>query len=384
MRSVAIVGAGAFGAATAAHLAARGDRVTLIDPGPIPHPLAESTDISKAVRADYGSDEAYAAAMDDALAGWHRWNAEHGSPLFHRTGMLFLTRAGMGADSFEHASFETLSRRGHELERFDEPALRRRFPAWSGHAEGYLNPRAGFAESGNVVSWLVSRAHDAGAAIIGNARVTALDPRAKSAPQIVLANGDTIDADVVIVAAGAWSRDLVPALVPLLRPTAHPVFHLAPSDPALFEAARFPTFGADIAKTGWYGFPLHAGVVKIANHGAGRSIHPSSDRSVTDEERSALRAFVAAHLPALADAPIVSERTCVYGDTIDEHFLIDRVPDVPNLIVAAGGSGHGFKFAPLVGPWVSAILDGHQAPMNGRFAWRPATSEGREQARARQ
>jgi glycine/D-amino acid oxidase-like deaminating enzyme len=234
-----------------------------------------------------------------------------------------------------------------------------------------------------VVSWLVERAIAAGAAVIGDARVTVLEPRARGAPRIVLANGDTLDADVVIVAAGAWSRDLVPALASLIRPTAHPVFHLAPRDPRLFEAARFPTFGADISRTGWYGFPLHAGVVKIANHGAGREIHPSSGRSVTDEERAALRAFVAAHLPDLTDAPIVSERTCVYGDTVDEHFLIDRVPDVPGLVVAAGGSGHGFKFAPLVGAWVAAVLDGRAPVLDGRFAWRAPGARGQEQARAR-
>ncbi|MGH2523234.1 MAG: FAD-dependent oxidoreductase, partial [Anaerolineales bacterium] len=90
-RKILIVGAGIYGMTAALELRRRGHQVRVIDPGPLPHPLAESTDISKAVRLDYGPDEDYLALAEAALEGWKHWNAEWPERLFHTTGMLFLT-----------------------------------------------------------------------------------------------------------------------------------------------------------------------------------------------------------------------------------------------------------------------------------------------------
>src|SRR3954451_3662025 len=119
-RTVVVVGAGIFGVASALELRRRGHAVTLVDPGPLPHPLAESTDISKIVRLDYGSDEAYTAMMETALEGWRRGNRGWPSPLFHETGVMFVTRRPMAPGGFEHDSHATLVRRGHRVERLDE------------------------------------------------------------------------------------------------------------------------------------------------------------------------------------------------------------------------------------------------------------------------
>src|SRR5580700_1274691 len=95
MSRVAVVGAGVFGVTAALALARRGHRVSIFDPGPLPHPLAESTDISKVVRLDYGPDDAYLDLMEEALDGWRRWNEAWAAPLFHETGVVFLSRAPM-------------------------------------------------------------------------------------------------------------------------------------------------------------------------------------------------------------------------------------------------------------------------------------------------
>src|SRR5262249_4293588 len=150
-----------------------------------------------------------------------------------------------------------------------------------------------------------------------------------------------------------------------------PVFHLRPDDPAPFEAARFPVFGADISTSGYYGFPLHpeAGVVKVANHGVGRPVHPSSpERAVTAEEPAGLRAFLDDTFPALARAPLAATRVCVYTDTWDGHFWIARDPEREGLMLATGGSGHAFKFAPLIGAWVADAVEGR---VHAKFRWRP-------------
>ncbi len=386
---IAIVGGGIFGVTAALELRRRGHDVTLIDPGPLPHPLAESTDISKVVRADYGADEEYTARMEIALEGWRRWNAAWPEPLFHETGVLFICRSAMARGGFEHDSFSLLTRRGHSLERLDAATIRDRFPAWStgSFVDGYFNPSGGFAESGKVVARLLAQARDSGVTLRGSCRVERLAEKESRVVGVVVDGGEIVGADRVVLAAGSWSQHLVPSLGSQLRSVGQPVFHLAPRDRAPYEASIFPVFGADIARTGYYGFPVTPdGLVKIANHGTGRAMHPESpERAVTADETAALRSFLRETFPALADAKIAATRVCVYGDTHDEHFLIAPDPDRAGLVVAAGGSGHGFKFAPVLGEIIANAVDGEVVP---KFRWRPeiqpeAGTRGEEAARHR-
>ncbi len=391
MRAV-VVGSGIFGTSAALALRRRGREVTLIDPGPVPHPLAESTDISKIVRLDYGDDELYTSFMESAL---ERWRA---SDLFHETGVLFVTRGAMRPGGFEHDSMTLLERRGHRVERVDAAAIARRFPAWNAAAwtDGYFNPQGGWAESGAVVARLAAEARDAGVVIV-EAAVASLVERGARIVGVRANDGATLDADLVVLAVGSWTGHLVPSLAGVLVSVGQPVFHLAPADAASFDASRFPVFAADIARTGWYGFPLTGGVVKIANHGVGRAMHPEARErpevradgaadtpkareEVTDAERASLRAFVSDAIPSLEGAPIARTRVCVYGDTLDQHFWIAPDPDRAGLVVAAGGSGHAFKFAPLVGDWIADAADGN---VIDRFRWRPELGRARGEERAR-
>src|SRR5579871_2640493 len=128
MPSVVIAGGGVFGVGAAVALRERGFEVTVIEPGPVPHPLAESTDVSKIVRLDYGSDETYTAMMELALA---RWREGIFAPFLHETGLLFFRQgAALEPGTFEGDSYELLTRRGHALQEVDDAALRTRFPAW--------------------------------------------------------------------------------------------------------------------------------------------------------------------------------------------------------------------------------------------------------------
>jgi glycine/D-amino acid oxidase-like deaminating enzyme len=366
---ILVIGGGIFGVTAALELRARGEDVTLVDAGPIPNPLAESTDISKAVRMDYGADEDYVAHMERALEGWREWNARWKEKLFHECGVTFLT-SKMEPGTFERASFELLRKRGHAIERLDERSIAKRFPAWAGSpmVDGYFNPKGGFAESGRVVARCLEEARANGVVIRENTRIERLEG---------------IEADSIVVANGAWAPRLVPELGPVMRDAGQPVFHLRPTDPSPFARERFPVFGADIAGTGWYGFPLHEGVVKIANHGVGRAVHPDSPRDVPEDEERALRSFLERTLPMLKAAPIVFRRTCIYGDTRDEHFWIARDPARPHVTVATGGSGHAFKFAPLLGRWIANATLGIADPDLAKFRWRPDISarSGEEAAR---
>ena len=122
MSKVVIVGAGINGITAAIELKKRGHDVVLVDPGPLPHPLAASTDISKAVRAAYGADEDYTALADRSIALWREWNREFGIQLYHEVGVMFLRHRTMQPGDFEYESLKLFERRGRSLRtaRFDE------------------------------------------------------------------------------------------------------------------------------------------------------------------------------------------------------------------------------------------------------------------------
>lgn len=385
---VVVVGAGIFGVTAALALRRRGAAVGLLDPGPVPHPLAASTDVSKVVRMEYGSDELYMAMVEEALDGWHRWNDRWDEPLYHETGVVMLARAPLAPGDFEYESYQTLLRRGHRPERLDAGDISRRFPAWKPGAfvDGFFHARGGYAESGRVVAALVHRAEDQGVDLYEGQAADALLREAGRVTGVRTRSGETFHAGHVLVAAGSWTHLLVPELAPYMRATGHPVFHLRPADPEAFSTPRFTVFTADVSKTGWYGFPLHPheGVVKIANHGVGVRLNPATDeRVVTAEDEAHLRAFLKESMPELAEAPIVYTRRCLYADTLDEHLWIDRHPDLEGLSVATGGSGHGFKFAPILGDLIADAVQGRENEWLSRFRWRELSADARGEEAAR-
>jgi glycine/D-amino acid oxidase-like deaminating enzyme len=375
MSRVIIVGAGINGVTAATELKTRGHNVVLVDPGPLPHPLAASTDISKAVRRAYGADEDYTALAERSIKLWRKWNEEFGVKLYHEVGVMFVRRREMKPGDFEHESFKILERRGHKIERMNSARFWKRFPAWNPelYQDGVLELEAGYAESGRVVATLIGRAKSLGIQLREGVRFSRLDEGDDRVSGIVLDNGQRIAADSVVVAVGAWTPYLLPFTKKFFRADGQPVFHLKPRQPELFASQRFPVFGADITTTGYYGFPVNRdGVVKIANHGPGREMSPESPkRAVTAEDEGNLREFLSSTFPLLADAPIVYSRVCMYCDTHDGHFWIAPDPDRQGLVIAAGDCGHGFKFAPILGEIIADAVEEKPNPMLQKFRWRP-------------
>lgn len=381
-----VVGAGIFGITAALEMKARGYRVAVLDPGPLPHPLAASTDISKVVRMEYGPDEAYMTLMEQAYPGWLRWNGELGEPLFHDVGVTMLTRAPMAPGGFEYESYHLLRKRGHTPERLNAEQIAQRFPAWQPGAfvDGFYHAQGGYAESGRVVAALVRQAQAKGVLLYPDQKVAALLEEGHQVKGVATQTGTSFYAEHVLIAAGAWTSLLVGELADLLTVTGHPVFHLKPAQPELFTPPLFAVFTADIAQSGWYGFPFHPRerVVKVANHGVGQVLDPERDeRVVTDKDVAQLRAFLAETFPALYDAPLVATRRCLYVDTLDGDFWIDRHPQYTGLTVATGDSGHGFKFAPVLGGLIADAVEGKPNPWLPKFRWRDfPTREARTEA----
>jgi glycine/D-amino acid oxidase-like deaminating enzyme len=379
-----IVGAGAIGLGAALELRSRGFDVTVVEAGTPPNPDASSTDINKAVRMDYGTDEFYARLAERAIDGWRAWNERFADDLYQEVGFLLLSRESLDGETFEGQSYRTLMRLGAKLERLDPRAIERRFPAWAraGHVDGYLNPKAGFARSGRTVARLAAAASAAGIEVRAGTPTERLVERGSRVVGVeVGASRERIEADHVVVCAGAWTAVLLPHLEAMLAPVAQPVVQFDPRSADPFEAARFPVWASDIARTGWYGFPRTDGVVKIGNHGPGEKRDPRGAHTIDRATIERFREFVRTTLPDLADAPIVGSRACFYCDTPDGDFWIDRDPERDGLVVAAGGSGHAFKFAPVLGPIVADVVQRAPNAEARRFAWRTPNAAQREQAR---
>src|SRR6266568_2034381 len=387
MSKTIVVGAGINGVTAAIELRRRGHKVTLVDPGPLPHPLAASTDISKAVRAAYGADEVYTELAERSIPLWRKWNEEFAVELYHEVGVMFVRQREMKPGDFEFESFKVLGRRGHRIERMNSARLWKRFPAWNAqlYQDGVLELEAGYAESARVVAVLIARAKSLGVELREGARFSELDESDDRVIGIVLDNGERISGDIVVMAVGAWTPYVLPFTRKFFRATGQPVFHLRPSQPEPFAPECFPVFGADISTTGYFGFPLNReGVVKIANHGLGREMSPESpNRAVAPQEEENLREFLSATFPALADAPLVYSRVCMYCDTNDGHFWIAPDPERHGLIVAAGDSGHGFKFAPVLGEIIADAVEGKANLLLQRFRWRPEIRSGEQKEAAR-
>src|SRR5438046_4805928 len=131
MSNVIVVGAGINGVTAAIELKKRDHEVVLVDPGPLPHALAASTDISKAVRAAYGADEDYTALAERSIELWRQWNEEFGTKLYHEVGVMFVRRAKMEPGDFEYESLKLLGKRGLKVARMDTPELWKGFTAWN-------------------------------------------------------------------------------------------------------------------------------------------------------------------------------------------------------------------------------------------------------------
>ncbi len=385
MPSIVIVGAGVFGLTAAWELSTRGWTVDVLDAGSVPQPLAASTDISKVVRMDYGADEFYTALAEAALAGWDAWNTRWSPPLFHDVGFLLLAGAPMRSGGFEHDSMRVLAGRGYAVERLRDDDIARRFAGWSRgkYPEGYFNPRAGWVESGNVTVRLAAEAQASGARLHTRTACSRLLEDRGRVIGVATRTGEVLRGDLVVVAAGAWTPHLLPELADVMWTTGQPVIHLDAGPSPEWRPPRFPVWAADIANTGWYGFPASAdNTLKIGHHGAGRRVHPDDERTVLPSEVERCRAFLRGSLAALAEAAIKATRLCLYCDTFDGDFWIDHHPGRPGLVVAAGDSGHAFKFAPILGRLIADVVERRPNPWAHRFGWRSRTRDATEAARA--
>jgi sarcosine oxidase len=371
-RSVVVVGAGVFGAWTALRLARDGWRVTLVEAYGPANGRASSSDHSRVIRAGYGALEIYTRWATESLAAWH-WLAKlTDTRLVEECGVLFL-----GAHGHPHLdeTAQVFRDLGVAHERLTAAAVAARFPQLGviGLGDALYEPRAGAIRARDAVTAAVALARSRGVEYL-EARVAPLD-ETRTEPLVQTTTGVPLQADAYVLACGPW----LPAVLPLavggrIRATRQEVLYFGvPAGDARFAAAQLPAW-IDFA-AGVYGIPdLDAHGFKVGLDRHGPPIDPdTADRLVDGAAVATAREFLARRFPALAAAPLVDARVCQYENTSSGDFLIDVHPTWPNVWIAGGGSGHGFKHGPAVGGHVADLLSG-RAGVEPRFALAAKTS----------
>ena len=361
MARIGVLGAGGVGSATARFLAREGHAVTVVEQFTPDHDRGSSYGSSRIIRRTY-PDGFYTALMGAAYPLWDELEREAGEPLFVRTGGLFFAPEGNAElDAIRQALAD------HQVprEELDPAACARRFPGFQlepGEV-GVFEPEAGYLRASACVRAQLRLAQAHGARVLPGTRVEAVEPRTDGVG-LVLAGGERMAFDRLVVCAGPWTARLLAELVPLPLTVTRQVYcHFEPThslEP--FRAERFPVW-IDFG-TNFYGFP-HDGEqpgVKVALHEPGLPAHPDwVDRELHDTDRQPLRRACARHLPGLSPR-VALERVCLYTMTPDHDFVVDRPPGAPRVTVVGGLSGHGFKFTVLLGRIAAWMATEHPVP----------------------
>jgi glycine/D-amino acid oxidase-like deaminating enzyme len=364
---VVVIGAGAFGTWTALWLRRRGASVTLIEQYSPGNSLSSSGDESRVTRSAHGPDDHYPLWQRRSLAQW----VELAPELFVRTGVLWLAHQ---PDGFEAQSVESLARLGVPHERLDAEALSARYPqigtddvAWA-----LYEPDAGVLLARRAVAATARAFADEGGSLrIGLAHVDG---------QTVSVDGEALDADAFVFAAGPWLPKLLGTVdgLEMSVPQQEIIYFATPPGDRRFDAGTHPTWVEYDAA--FYGLPSIEGRgFKVAPDWPGPMVDPDrQERRISDERVEASRAYLRKRFPALADQPVAEGRVCQYELTLDTHFIIDRHPAFDGAWLVGGGSGHGFKHAPAIGEYLSALVLGQDvnelAPPDDRFALRARTA----------
>ena len=344
-----------MGSAAAYHLARRGLSVVAIERHTLGHDRGSSHGLSRIIRLAYFEHPSYVPLLRRSFALWRELEVESGERLLHVTGAI---DAGLPGSRVLEGSLRScqVHKLPHEALTADE--VNRRFPGY-GLPAGYravFQPDGGFLEPEKCIGAYAAAAARRGADIRTDVRVRGWSRTTDGI--VVHLPDEEIRARQLVICAGAWTPTFVPSLAPLLRPERQVVAWFAVRDNDAFSPGRFPVFVMQTPDGYYYGFPQH-GVpgFKIGKyHHRSESVEPDTmDRSVSAEDEALLRECIRSFFPA-ADGDVVRASTCIFTNTPDEHFIIDRVPGAPEVLVVSACSGHGFKFCSVVGEIVSDLV----------------------------
>jgi sarcosine oxidase len=353
-----VIGVGGMGSATVYELARRGLRVIGLEQHDIPHDRGSSHGVNRIIRLAYWEHPAYVPLLRRAYELWRELETGRGEQLLYITGSLDAGRAGSKTvvGSLRSCDIHALP---HELLSAED--VKRRFPGYRLAPEmmAVFQPEGGFVLCERAIVNYVEAAIDLGAEIRAREPVVSWTPLAEGVE--VRTAAATYVATRLVLTAGPWAAGLVPQLTPLARPERQVMLWAQPRVPSFFQPDAFPVFNLDAPEGHFYGFPIFGPPgFKIGKyHHRHEAVDPDRmDRSCHPEDEAVLREGIRAYFPD-ANGPTIAMKTCLFTNSPDEHFIIDRHPTLPQVTLAAGFSGHGFKFCSVVGEIMAELaVDG--------------------------
>ncbi len=345
-----------MGSAALYHLARRGERVLGIEQFDVAHDRGSSHGASRIIRLAYYEHPSYVPLLRRAYLLWRELERNADRRLLHITGSIDASIPGGTSRIFEN-SLRSCELHSLDHEILTSAALTRRFPGYRlpGDVMAVLQPEGGFLEPEECIRAHVRGAMAAGAELQPQERVRSWT--AQDGVRVITDRGE-YRAKRLVLTAGAWTAKLVPELARVAVPERQVVVWFAPKQPELFTPDRFPVFNLGVDDGHYYGFPIfgHPGVKLGRYHHRGEIADPDSvDRTVHAEDERILRRAAEEFFPDAAGAAIAAT-TCLFTNSPDEHFIVDLHPSFPNVAIAAGFSGHGFKFCSVIGEMLAELV----------------------------
>jgi sarcosine oxidase len=364
---VIVVGVGGMGSSACYHLARRGKRVLGLERFGIPHAMGSSHGVNRIIRLAYYEDPSYVPLLRRAFELWRELQNDFGEQLLHVTGSIDTS----DEDHFVfRESLRSCELHGLPHEVLTATELKERYPAFhlpSDH-RAVFQPDGGFVASERAIVANVFGSLTHGGEIHGFEPMLSWETTPTGVA--VTTEKATYTAEQLILSTGAWIGSHVPALSGISRPERQVLGWFQPTRPEYFTSERMPVFNLAVGDDRYYGFPVFGvpGFKFGKYHHMGEVVEPDDwNRLPTDADEELLREPIRKWFPD-ANGPVVNMSTCMFTNTPDEHFVIDRLEPNGPVIVASPCSGHGFKFASVIGEILADLaIDGQTRHDIGLF-----------------
>ena len=356
---VIVVGLGGMGSAAAWQLARRGQRVLGLERFDIPNSRGSSHGISRIIRLPYYEDPAYVPLLHRAFELWREAEAASGAELLVTTGSI---DAGPEDDALFQGALASARQHGLVHEVMDGAAVNERFPGYRlpQGLRAVFQPQGGLVASERAIVAHVGLAQGLGADVRARERVLGWEADGGGEGVVVTTDKGRYRAGRLVLAAGAWMGDLAGVLAGVAVAERQVLAWLQPKRPEWFGPDRFPVFNLQVEEGRYYGLPVYA----VPGFKFGRYHHQGETgaadgllREPDAADEALLRSFGERYFPE-GSGPTMALRACMFTNTPDEHFIVDRHPGFPQVVVASPCSGHGYKFCSVMGEVLADLAMG--------------------------
>lgn len=352
---VMVLGVGSMGSAACYHLAKRGYRVLGLEQFDIPHEFGSHAGQSRIIRKAYGEGSDYVPLLDCAYKNWKTLEEETNAQVFYKTGLVYF---GAPHDEFLETVKQSSAKYKIPVNQLTSDECSRKYPQFKlpDDFQRLEEPDAGFLTPERCILLMVEQAIKRSAVIRTKEKV--LDWKRVDGKITVKTDRNTYTAGKLVITAGPWAGKMIPGLAPKLKVIRQVLAWMKPKRWEGFDLGNFPCWIIQDKTGDGYGFPVlpvgkFGGPVglKIAMHqGVSETVDPDAvNRSTGEKDERVLIDFTNKFIPEGCEATLTM-KTCLYTNTPDENFIIDFLPGYDkDVAIAAGFSGHGFKFVSVIG-----------------------------------